>query len=451
MGGGGRDGRVGSARVSEAVVQDLELRTGAAIAEGPEWLEPLRQAAAARFAAVGFPTSRDEEWRFTPIGPIAQRTWRPAAGEPIALRAEQLSPFIFGHPEWSTLVFVDGTYSEGLSRVSVLPLGVRVESLAEALRSNGDLLPEHLTRHAPVEGSPFTALNTAAFRDGGLLYVPAGIDLERPVHFVYVTTSAAEGTAVHPRNLLVVERGARASVIESYVTLAPEDTYWVNPVSEVSAAEGSWLEHTRIQRESERAYHVGLTHVDQRRDSHYRSFSMAMGGALARHNLHVRLNDENIETLMYGLYITRDEQVVDNHTAIFHDQSNCRSWEVYKGVLEGRSRAVFNGKVLVKPEAQKTDAKQTNRNLLLSDGAKVDTKPQLEIFADDVKCTHGATVGRLDDVALFYARSRGVPHDEAERLLTYAFAAEVIEEVALEPVRLELDRLVLERLEGQRD
>ena len=437
--------------MSEAVVQDLELRTGAAIAEGPEWLEPLRRAAAARFAAVGFPTSRDEEWRFTPIGPIAQRTWRPASGEPTALRAEQLRPFSFGHPEWSTLVFVDGAYSEALSRVSVLPYGVRIESLAEALRSNGDLLPEHLTRHAPVEGSPFTALNTAAFRDGGLLYVPAGIDLERPVHFVYVTTSAAEGAAVHPRNLIVVERGARASVIESYVTLAPEDAYWVNPVSEVSAAEGCWLEHTRIQRESERAYHVGLTHVDQRRDSHYRSFSMAMGGALARHNLHVRLNDENIETLMYGLYITRGEQVVDNHTAIFHDQPNCRSWEVYKGVLEGRSRAVFNGKVFVKPEAQKTDAKQTNRNLLLSDGAKVDTKPQLEIFADDVKCTHGATVGRLDDVALFYARSRGVPHDEAERLLTYAFAAEVIEEVALEPVRLELDRLVLERLEGQRD
>ena len=173
---------------------------------------------------------------------------------------------------------------------------------------------------------------------------------------------------------------------------------------------------------------------------------MAMGGALARHNLHVRLNDENVETLMYGLYLTRGEQVVDNHTAIYHDHPNCRSWEVYKGVLDGRSRAVFNGKVLVKPEAQKTDAKQTNRNLVLCDIAKVDTKPQLEIFADDVKCTHGATVGRLDEVALFYARSRGIPADQAKRLLTYAFAAEVTDEVALAPVRAELDRLVLERL-----
>ena len=436
--------------MSEAVLQGLEQKAGAAIAEGPEWLEPLRRAAAVQFAAVGFPSARDEEWRFTPVAPIAQRTWRAALGEPAALQPEQLNPFVFGHPEWSTLVFVDGAYSEALSQVSVLPHGVRVGSLAEALRTGSDLLPEHLTRHAPVRGSPFTALNTAAFRDGGLVYVPAGLDLERPVHFVYVTTTAGEGTVSHPRNLIVVERGARASVIESYVTLAPESVYWTNPVSEVSTAEGAWLEHTRIQRESERAYHVGLTHVDQRRDSHYRSFSMAMGGALARHNLHVRLNDENIETLMYGLYVTRGEQVVDNHTAIFHDRPNCRSWEVYKGVLDGRSRAVFNGKVFVQPEAQKTDAKQTNRNLLLSDAAKVDTKPQLEIFADDVKCTHGATVGRLDDVALFYARSRGLPHDEAEGLLTYAFAAEVIEEVALEPVRLELDRLVLERLEEQR-
>jgi Fe-S cluster assembly protein SufD len=436
--------------VSEAVLQDLEPGAGWAIAEGPEWLEPLRRAAASRFAAVGFPTPRDEEWRFTPIAPVAQRAWRAGPTDPAGVPAELLAPFIFGHPEWSTLVFVDGVYSRALSRVSVLPPGVQVGSLAEALRGDGALLRAHLTRHAPVDGSPFTALNTAAFRDGGVLYVPAGLDLERPVHFVYVTTAAATGAGIHPRNLIVVERGARASVIESYVTLAAESVYWVNPVTEVAVAEGSWVEHTRIQRESERAHHVGLTQVNQRRDSHYRSFSMAMGGALARHNLHVRLNDENIETLMYGLYLTRGEQVVDNHTAIFHDQPNCRSWEVYKGVLDGRSRAVFNGKVFVRPEAQKTDAKQTNRNLLLSDAARVDTKPQLEIFADDVRCTHGATVGRLDDMALFYARSRGVPQEAAERLLTYAFAAEVIEEVALEPVRLELDRLVLERLEGQR-
>ncbi|MBA3553565.1 MAG: Fe-S cluster assembly protein SufD [Gemmatimonadales bacterium] len=431
--------------MSETYFPDGAAPAGAGIAEGPEWLEPIRRQAAERFAATGFPTSRHEEWRFTPLGPIAGTAWRPAPASGEVTR-DRLAPFTFGHPEWSTLVFVNGWFNEGLSSVGPLPDGVRVSSLAEALRADGAILEAHLGRHAPIEDSPFTAVNAASFRDGGLVHVPAGVELAGPVHFVYVSTPEAGGTVAHPRNLIVVERGARASVIESYVTLAPGEVYWNNPVTEVSAGAGSWLEHTRIQRESERAHHVGLTHVDQQRDSHYRSFTMAMGAALSRHNLHVRLNDENIETLMYGLYLTQGEQVADNHTAIFHDQPNCRSWEVYKGVLEDRSRAVFNGKVFVKPEAQKTDAKQTNRNLLLSDGAKVDTKPQLEIFADDVKCTHGATVGRLDDVALFYARSRGIPALAAERLLTYAFAAEVVEEVALAPVRLELERLVRERL-----
>ncbi len=432
--------------MTEPFVQEFEARSGTATAEGPEWLEPIRQAAMERFARRGFPTARDEEWRFTPIGPIVQGSWRPASGATGELGREQLDSFIFGHPDWTTLVFVNGVYHDALSSVGPLPGGVRVASLAEALRSDGASIERHLARHAPVDESPFTALNTALMREGGVVLVGAGVDLDMPVHLLQVSTAEAAGTVAHPRNLIVVERGARASVIESYVTLAPGRSYWTNPVTEVAVAAGAWLEHTRIQRESEAAFHVGLTQVDQARDSHYRSFSFAMGGALARHNLHVRLNDENIESLMYGLYLTRGEQVVDNHTAIYHDQPNCRSWEVYKGILDGRSRAVFNGKVFVQPAAQKTDAKQTNRNLLLSDGARVDTKPQLEIFADDVKCTHGATVGRLDDLARFYARSRGLSASAAERLLTYAFAAEVAEEVALVPVREELDRLVFERL-----
>ncbi len=432
--------------MTEAYVQEFGARSGTATAEGPEWLEPVRRAAIERFAANGFPTARDEEWRFTPIAPIAQGTWRQAGGSSRAVTHEDLAPFIFGHPEWTTLVFVDGGYNEALSSTSALARGVRVGSLAEALRADGAMLRKHLARHAPVESSAFTALSTAFLRDGGFLHVPANTDLTRPVHLVFVSTRGAAGSVTHPRNLIVVERGSRASVIESYVTLDEGASYWTNAVTEVVAGANSWIEHTRIQRESEHAYHVGLTHVEQQRDSHYRSFSLAMGGAVARHNLHASLKGENIETLMYGLYLTRGEQVVDNHTAIHHDQPNCRSWEVYKGVLDGRSRAVFNGKVFVKPEAQKTDAKQTNRNLLLSDTAKVNTKPQLEIFADDVKCTHGATVGRLDDVALFYARSRGVPADKAQLLLTYAFAAEVTAEVVLEPVREELDRLVRARL-----
>jgi Fe-S cluster assembly protein SufD len=434
--------------MTEAFVQEFEARAGTATAEGPEWLEPVRRAAMERFARTGFPGARDEEWRFTPIGAIAQGTWRPVTGGAGEVTREQLAPFVFGHADWTTLIFVNGVFSEVLSAVGQLPSGVRVASLAEALRSNGALLHAHLTRHALVEGSPFTALNTAFLAEGGVVHVAAGVDLAAPVHLLFVTTAEAGGIVAHPRNVIVVERGARASIIESYVTLAPGQSYWTNPVTEVAVGAGAWVEHTRIQRESESAQHVGLTHVDQQRDSHYRSFSLMMGAALARHNLHVRLNDENIETLMYGLYVTRGEQVADNHTAIYHDQPNCRSWEVYKGILDGRSRGVFNGKVFVKPEAQKTDAKQTNRNLLLSDSARVNTKPQLEIFADDVKCTHGATVGRLDEVARFYTRSRGIPAEAADRLLTYAFAAEVVEEVTLAPVREELDRLVRARLGG---
>ena len=432
--------------MSEPYLREFGARSRSATADGPEWLEPVRKAAIDRFAVTGFPTARDEEWRFTPIAPIAQGTWRQAAGSGRTVTRDQLDPFIFGHPEWTTLVFVNGAYSETLSSAGALPEGVQAGSLADAVRADGRLLEKHLARHASIESSPFTALSTAFMRDGGFVHVPANLDLTRPVHLVFVSSAEAGGSVSYPRNLIIVESGARASVIESYVTLDESTSYWTNAVTEVVAGTNSWIEHTRIQRESERAYHVGLTHVEQKRDSHYRSFSMAMGGALARHNLTAHLDGENVETLMYGLYLTRRDQVVDNHTAIHHNQPNCRSWEVYKGVLDGRSRAVFNGKVFVKPEAQKTDAKQTNRNLLLSDSAKVDTKPQLEIFADDVKCTHGATVGRLDDTALFYARSRGVPAHQAQLLLTYAFAAEVTSEVVLEPVRSELDRLVRERL-----
>jgi len=430
--------------VTETYVRQFEAFAGNGGSEGPAWLPGVRRAAIERFAAVGFPTSRDEEWRFTPVGPIAHAEFRPAI--PGTVTREALAPFLFGHGEWPQLVFVNGKYAPELSAVPALPSGVKLGNLARALRREGALLERHLTRHARPETTPFAALNTAFMRDGALVHVPAGTVLDDPVHLLFVTSPDAAGSVAHPRNLVIVERGARASVVESYVTLAEGATYFTNAVTEVVSGEDAWTEHTRIQRESERAYHMGFTHVDQARGSHYRSFTLAMGGAIARHNLHVRLNAPGIETLMYGLYLARGEQVVDNHTAIYHDQPNCNSWEVYKGVLSDRARAVFNGKVFVKPEAQKTDAKQTNRNLLLSPTAKVDTKPQLEIFADDVKCTHGATVGFLDPLSLFYLRSRGIPPETAQRVLTYAFAAEVVDEVALAPVREELTRLVLARL-----
>jgi Fe-S cluster assembly protein SufD len=410
----------------------------------PAWLAALREQGAARFAELGFPTTRDEEWRFTPVAPIAEAGFGPAA--PATVTAAALAPFIFGHAEWPRLVFVNGRYDAALSSVAALPAGVRVASLAEALAADPSL-EQHLGRHVAVDATPLVAQNTASFEDGAVVTVAPNADAgEVPVHLVYVTAPGTAG-ASHGRNVIVVGRGARAALVESYVALGGHaDTYYTNVVSELVVAENAWVEHVRIQRESEKAYHVGLTHVEQARDSHYRNFTFTMGGKISRHDLHCRLNAENVETLMYGLYLGRDEQLVDNHTVIHHDHPECRSWEVYKGVLDDRSHGVFNGKIFVQPEAQKTDAKQTNRALLLSDTARIDTKPQLEIFADDVKCTHGATVGNLDDLMQFYFRSRGIPADAARRHLVYAFCAEVMAEVQIEAVRTELERLVLDRV-----
>ena len=432
--------------MNAAYLEAFERFAGNGGGRGPAGLVARRREAFERFARVGFPSAKDEEWRFTPVAPIARGNWRleervsgPAVG------AQDLAPYRFGGAEGCTLVFVDGQFEPALSHRPLLPSGLTVEPFAEVLARDPGLVERTYARIATPEITPFAALNTAFSRDGALVRVSAGIELAAPIHLLYVSTEAAAGAAVQVRTVLLIERGARAQFVESYVGLGTAASFH-NVVTEVVVGDGAWVEHTRIQRENEAAYHIGLTEVEQEANSHYRSFSLAEGGAIARHDLRARLSGENVETLLYGLYLGRGNQLVDNHTTIFHDYPNCRSWEVYKGILDGQSHAVFNGKVFVKPEAQKTDAKQTNRNLLLSEGAKVDTKPQLEIFADDVKCTHGATVGRIDEHAFFYLQSRGIPRVEAQRVLTYAFAAEVVNEVASVPVREALDRLVAARL-----
>jgi Fe-S cluster assembly protein SufD len=411
----------------------------------PEWLRLFRQRAFDRFHEVGFPSPKDEEWRFTPVAPIARTEFElgPAAQARVTLA--DLEPYAFGHLDWPRLVFVDGLYVADLS-VPPNGLGVTLRPLSLAIAWDPEVVQRALGRHASIEATPFAALNAAFVREGAVVDVAAAAAPAHPVHLLFVTTTAAADVALHPRVLVRVGADARVQIIESYVTLAPGTRYLTNAVTEMAVGPNAWVEHTRIQRESEGAYHVGFTQVDQDGESHYRSFALAMGGALARHNLHARLGAPNAESLLYGLYLAHDEQLIDNHTAIHHDQPNCRSWEVYKGVLDDRAHGVFNGKIFVKPDAQRTDAKQTNRALLLSDEASVDTKPQLEIFADDVKCTHGAAVGQIDEQAYFYVQSRGVARSAARRLLTYAFAAEVVHEVASEPVRAALERLVAERL-----
>lgn len=421
-------------------------RSAGSVSGGPSWVATLRRRALDRFVAHGFPTTKNEEWRFTSVAPIERVPWRLEPAASVSLSRSDLDPFTFGQPDWPRIVFVNGRFASELSQLDSNLFGLR--PLAQVLKEEPGLLEGRLAQYATAEATPFAALNTAFMQEGAVLTIPAGVEIAEPIHLVYVTTTDAAGLAVQPRNLIVVEAGARVQLVESYETLAPGTSYWTNTVTEVVIRGGAWVEHARIQRESEAAFHIGLTHIHQARDSHYRSFSLAMGGAIARHDLRTRLDAANVEALLYGLYLSHADQLIDTHTTIYHDHPNCRSWEVYKGVLEGHSHAVFNGKVLVTPEAQKTDAKQTNRNLILSDGARVDTKPQLEIFADDVKCTHGATVGRLDEVAYFYLQSRGIPRAEAQRILTYAFAAEVLAEVTSAPVREALERTVQERLWG---
>jgi Fe-S cluster assembly protein SufD len=418
---------------------------------GPDWLDTIRQKAIARFEALGFPTTKNEDWHFTSVAPIGERVFRSApsvAEQSAALPAaivsrHDVARFTFEQPQWHTFVFVNGEFSEDLSSYAGLGKGVRVTSLAAALRSGTGRPERHLGRIAAFDNHAFTALNTAFIRDGAFVELPANAVVDDPIHLVFIAEGQAE-TISQPRNLIVAGPNSRAALVESYVCVR-DNCYFTNAVTEISLGEGAHLDHYKIQRESEKSFHVGTVQARQARGSQLHSFSFAVGGSLARTNIYTSLDGDGATCTLNGLYLTDGNQHIDNQTSIEHLAPNCPSHEVYKGVLDGHSHGVFNGKVYVHPEAQKTDGKQSNNNLLLSPNARVDTKPQLEIFADDVKCTHGATVGRLDDVAMFYLNSRGIGTETARMLLTYAFAADVLETLELEPLRKALEQMVLAR------
>ena len=428
-------------------VRDFEAQAGHSGAKAP-WVAALRREAQAHFERSGFPTSRDEDWRFVDLAPVTGREFPLAPADVSGVSPEMLAPWRFAIPGVRTLVFVNGRFSPALSSVPDLPEGVTVRNLAGALAGGGELLERHLGRYAQSAGGGFTALNTAFLRDGLFVHVSRGITSAPPVHAIYLTDARAEGAATHPRSLLVVEQGASATVLESFVGLH-DGTYLTNAVTEAVVGDGASLVHAKLQHESERAFHVGTTHIRHGRDSRGQSFAVSFGAALCRNNLDVVLDGPGVETEMLGLYLGRGTQEVDNHTSLLHAHPNCGSREIYKGILDGRSHGVFNGKIYVTPIAQKTDAKQTNRAILLSDQARIDTKPQLEIFADDVKCTHGATVGSIDPHAIFYCRSRGIPEAQARKVLTYAFAAEVLELMPWADVRTRLEAEVMRRLHVQ--
>jgi Fe-S cluster assembly protein SufD len=435
--------RAGGAGVTTAYLQDFEHSL--AVAPRAGWLEELRRLGREHFGRSGIPTNRDEDWRFNNLAPLTGADYRLAPVDP-AVRLEDLRPYLAPLPAASTLVFVNGRYTPGLSTVLECATGVTISSLGAAFSTHGELVRRHLAQYdLPAKGG-FSALNTAFIHDGLFVHVAAGADAGGPIHAVFVTSGRGEHAATHLRNLILIDAGARASVIESYVGLS-EGSYLTTAVTEAVVAPGALLEHLKIQRESEQAYHLGTTHLHQDRESRSESFSVSFGAALCRNNLDMVLDGPDVNSQLFGMYMGRGRQELDNHTSILHAHPNCGTREVYKGILADRSHGIFNGKIYVTPEAQKTDAKQTNRAILLSDTARIDTKPQLEIFADDVKCTHGATVGSLDPLALFYLRSRGVGALQARKILTYAFAAEVLEEIPHEPIRRQLETLVMSRLE----
>ena len=422
----------------EAYRHDFEARFGASSSE-PAWLQDIRRDAMSQFEADGFPTMKNEDWHFTSVSPIGDRIFNPALpGAPVS--AAVLARFSHGQ-DWHTFAFVNGRLVSGGGDV---PSGVTVSGLADAIDNDDSLVQRHFGRLAGAESSAFTALNAAFARDGAVVLIDADAVIAKPIHLLFISDASAEGTVVHTRNLIFAGRHSECTVIESYVALG-DDVYFTNAVTEAHVADGARLGHYKLQTESRNAFHVGTTQAHQARNSLYESFSFATGARLSRTNVYTALAGEAAEAVLNGLYMVDGVQHVDHQTRIEHVAPNCTSHELYKGVLDGRSHGVFNGKVYVHPEAQKTDGKQSNNNLLLSDQARIDTKPQLEIFADDVKCTHGATVGRLDETALFYMRSRGIGMSQARRLLTYAFAADVLEKIELEPLRESLEAQVLER------
>jgi Fe-S cluster assembly protein SufD len=414
----------------------------------PEWLRAVRKSAIERFGDLGFPTTHDEEWRFTSVAPIARTAFRPPPERvsPADARFGQSERADFAH--CTLLVFVNGRYVEDLASPNGLPAGVRVRSLRAALASEPETLEPYLARYAPFERNAFAALNTALMEDGAFVEVGKDVALERPIYLLFLAAplpGESAPAAYHPRNLIVVGRGSQATVVEHYLS-AGGAGYFTNAVTEAVVGDNARLDYTKVQQESGDAYHIGTVQVHQARFSSVTTRVVALGGVLNREDTCTVLDGEGAESLLQGLYVIHGRQHVDNHTTIDHAQPHCSSRELYKGVLDGASNGVFNGKIIVRRGAQKTDSKQSNKNLLLSESAVINTKPQLEIYADDVKCTHGATIGQMDPEAVFYLRSRGIGLEEARAMLIEAFANDILDRIPLAPLRTRLQRALTDKL-----
>ena len=429
------------------------LQKGTAVT-GPVWLERLRESAMDRFEQLGFPSVKEEEWKYTNIAPITRLNFKAAltssgAGE--AVCSDEFERFGYIEARASRMVFRNGVLSTDLSSLTGLTGGgVVAIDLSEAIADAkyGEIIREHLARSADYNANAFTALNTAFLSSGAFILIQKGIELEPPLHLDFITDPTGPESANFPRILVIAEENSRVTIIESYAS-TNDATYFTNSVVEMVLKDGARLEHYKVQRESLNAYHVATTSADLGPNSSYDSTAVNFGARLSRHDIHVRMGNEGAECRVDGLYVVSSDQHTDTHSVIDHQQPHCTSHQLYKGILDGKSRAVFNGKIFVRHGAQKTDAMQTNKNLLLSDEARVDTKPQLEILADDVKCAHGAAVGQIEEDELFYLETRGIHPDLARNLLTYGFAEEVIGKIKVDSIRAQLDEAVLNRINAR--
>jgi Fe-S cluster assembly protein SufD len=409
----------------------------------PGWFDAVRKQAAAAFAELDFPTQRTEDWRFTSVKPILATAFETAQSADAGKSRDLIKPFLFGESGWSELVFVDGRFEPALSNVT--HSRITIGSLHDALSSGDAAIESHLGRLFEKSPSAFNALNTALATDGAFINVPKNTQVNSVIHLVYVTTDHSKPVATHPRSLIIVGDSSEVTLVETYASLSASASAFCNGSVEVFLGPNAKATRYKLIHEADNAFNLTSTRVRLDRNATFDSFVFTMSGKIVRDDLKAILDGEGASCNLYGLYMTAGSQLVDNATAIEHVKPNCSSWIGYKGVLDDTSHGVFSGKIYVHREAQKTDSKQLNQNLLLSDKATINTKPLLEIFADDVKCTHGATIGQHPDEIIFYFRSRGMSEAMARGMLTYGFAGEVVDRVELGPLRKRLDRHVFDR------
>ncbi len=428
----------------ESYLDGLPADHANALPGAPNWLNSLRADASRHANALAYPTSRDEDWRFTDLAPLLKHDFSPASATHTLVGLADIGPFIAAEATASRLVFVNGVHAPELSSCKDLHEGVTVSTLSDALTKYGALIQTHFARHARFDQNIFSARNTTHFTDGAVIVIAPDHEVAAPVQLLFITTPHDSPSVSYPRALIVAERGSRCTLVEEYVGLG-ENVYFTNAVTEIIVAENAHVQHTRLQRESRTAFHIAQCAVTLARESAYISTTVTLGARLSRYNLNVVQTAEATQCTLDGLALISGRQLADTHTFMDHAQPHGSSKQLHKCIVDGAAQAVFNGKIMVRTDAQLTDSRQSSRNLLLSDKAQVNTKPQLEIFADDVKCAHGATVGQLDMEELFYLKSRGLTDLSARNLLTYAFAAEIIDRIPVASVKKQLRQIVLDK------